>query len=200
MPTRARRRLHRAIVYENDIDHVGLTWRAGEGRHGRRRTSRCWSGCIQRVPDRRRASRSMRCDCGEQLSTARMRSVLRVRGQGRAALSCNQEGRGIGLEEQRFAPTGSRTARGSTRSRPTSVWASRRTCATTAIGAQILVDLGVQKMRMHHEQSGEARRPSRATASRSSSRVSLEIQPNEKNLERYLRTKKEKLGHRLSSV
>ena len=58
---------------------------------------------------------------------------------------------------------------------------------------QILVDLGVRKMRMITNNPGK-RAGIEGYGLAIVDRVPLEIAPNEKNLE-YLRTKKEKLGH-----
>ena len=64
------------------------------------------------------------------------------------------------------------------------------------VGTQILVDLGVRKMRMITNNPGK-RAGIEGYGLAIVERVPLEIQPNEKNLE-YLRTKKEKLGHVLN--
>ena len=61
------------------------------------------------------------------------------------------------------------------------------------VGAQILTDLGVHKMRMITNNPGK-RAAIEGYGLTIVERVPLEIVPNEKNLE-YLRTKKEKLGH-----
>jgi 3,4-dihydroxy 2-butanone 4-phosphate synthase/GTP cyclohydrolase II len=61
------------------------------------------------------------------------------------------------------------------------------------LGAQILVDLGVRRMRMITNNPGK-RAGIEGYGLTIVDRVPLEIAPNEKNLE-YLRTKKEKLGH-----
>jgi len=61
------------------------------------------------------------------------------------------------------------------------------------VGAQILFDLGVRKMRIITNNPGK-RAGIEGYGLQIVERVPLEIQPNEKNFE-YLRTKKEKLGH-----
>ena len=61
------------------------------------------------------------------------------------------------------------------------------------VGAQILADLGVRRMRLITNNPGK-RAGIEGYGLEIVDRVSLEIEPNEKNLE-YLRTKKEKLGH-----
>ena len=64
------------------------------------------------------------------------------------------------------------------------------------IGAQILHDLGVRRLRLLTNNPKKLDRPARATASRSSSRCRCAIEPNPHN-QRYLETKREKLGHLL---
>ena len=61
------------------------------------------------------------------------------------------------------------------------------------VGAQILFDLGVRKMRIITNNPGK-RAGIEGYGLTIVERVPLEITPNEKNFE-YLRTKKEKLGH-----
>jgi 3,4-dihydroxy 2-butanone 4-phosphate synthase/GTP cyclohydrolase II len=61
------------------------------------------------------------------------------------------------------------------------------------VGSQILVDLGVRRMRLITNNPGK-RAGIEGYGLQIVERVPLEIQPNEKNFE-YLRTKKEKLGH-----
>jgi len=61
------------------------------------------------------------------------------------------------------------------------------------VGAQILRDLGVKKMRLITNNPGK-RAGIEGYGLEIVERIPLEIEPNENNLE-YLRTKKEKLGH-----
>ena len=61
------------------------------------------------------------------------------------------------------------------------------------VGTQILVDLGVRRLRMITNNPGK-RAGIEGYGLRIVERVPLEIKPNENNLE-YLRTKKKKLGH-----
>ena len=61
------------------------------------------------------------------------------------------------------------------------------------VGAQILADLGVRKMRLMTNNPGK-RAGLEGYGLEIVERVPLEIEPNARNLE-YLRTKKEKLGH-----
>jgi 3,4-dihydroxy 2-butanone 4-phosphate synthase/GTP cyclohydrolase II len=61
------------------------------------------------------------------------------------------------------------------------------------VGAQILLDLGVRKLRLLTNNPGK-RAGIEGYGLEIVERVPLEVVPNAKNLE-YLRTKKEKLGH-----
>jgi 3,4-dihydroxy 2-butanone 4-phosphate synthase/GTP cyclohydrolase II len=61
------------------------------------------------------------------------------------------------------------------------------------VGTQILVDLGVRQMRLITNNPGK-RAGIEGYGIRIVERVPLEIEPNENNL-KYLKTKKEKLGH-----
>jgi 3,4-dihydroxy 2-butanone 4-phosphate synthase/GTP cyclohydrolase II len=61
------------------------------------------------------------------------------------------------------------------------------------VGAQILSDLGVRKMRLITNNPGK-RAGIDGYNLQIVERVPIEIEPNDRNLE-YLRTKKEKLGH-----
>jgi 3,4-dihydroxy 2-butanone 4-phosphate synthase/GTP cyclohydrolase II len=61
------------------------------------------------------------------------------------------------------------------------------------VGTQILVELGVRKLRMITNNPGK-RAGIEGYGLQIVERVPLEITPNEANL-KYLRTKKEKLGH-----
>jgi 3,4-dihydroxy 2-butanone 4-phosphate synthase/GTP cyclohydrolase II len=106
----------RAIVYENDIDHVDhIALVKGEILEDEEILVRVHSECLSGD-----AFGSMRCDCGEQLSAAM--KMIEEEGRG-VILYMRQEGR---------RPTPSRMARASTRSRPTRGSASPRTFATTA--------------------------------------------------------------------
>ncbi len=104
-----------------------------------------------------------------------------------------QEGRGIGLKNK-IKAYGLQDERASTRSRPTSAWASRADLRDYGVGAQILLRPGcAPKMRIITNNPGK-RAGIDGYGLQIVERVPLEIQPNEKNFE-YLRTKKEKLGH-----
>ena len=61
------------------------------------------------------------------------------------------------------------------------------------VGAQILSDLGVRKMRLITNNPGK-RAGIEGYGLQIVDRVPIEVEPNDRNLE-YLRAKKEKLGH-----
>ncbi len=136
---------------------------------------------------------SLRCDCGEQMEAAL--SAIEARGAG-VFLYMRQEGRGIGLVNKLKAyslqDAGSDT-----------VEANRRLgfaddLREYGIGAQILRDLGVNRMALI------TNNPRKIIGLDSygltvAERVPLEIPPNGRNTE-YLRTKKHKLGHLLERV
>lgn len=136
---------------------------------------------------------SSRCDCGRQLSLAMERIAAEGRG---VLLYLNQEGRGIGLGNKirayELQDDGLDTVEANER------LGFKPDQRDYGIGAQILGDLGVRTMRLLTnnprkfiglEGYGLAVEES----------VPLEVPPSEFS-KNYLRAKKEKLGHRLSSV
>ncbi len=175
----------RSIVYENAIDrvdHIALV--KGELDADRAVLVRVHSECL--TGD---AFGSIRCDCGEQLDAAL--KMLESEGSG-VLLYMRQEGRGIGLKNK-IKAYGLQDSEGLD-----TVEANQRLgfppdLRDYGVGAQILVDLGVRKMRMITNNPGK-RAGIEGYGLTIVERVPLEIQPNDKNLE-YLRTKKEKLGH-----
>ena len=179
----------RVVAYESVIDgqtHVALVrGSVGDGQGVLVRVhSRCLTGDV---------FSSSRCDCGRQLSLAMERIAAEERG---VLLYLNQEGRGIGLGNKirayELQDQGLDTVEANEH---LGFKADQR---DYGIGAQILGDLGVRTMRLLTnnprkfiglEGYGLSVRES----------VSLEVPPSEFS-ETYLRTKKEKLGHKLSSV
>lgn len=135
---------------------------------------------------------SARCDCGPQLHTA----MRRVSDEGRGViLYLYQEGRGIGLankirayalQEQGFDTVEANEALG-----------FEADTRDYRVGVQILLDLGVRSTRLL---SNNPRKLTGVTGDGLSvtERLPIEIAASEWNTE-YLRTKKEKLGHQLSS-
>src|SRR5678809_1162785 len=136
---------------------------------------------------------SARCDCGAQLDTA----MARIAEEGRGVLLyLNQEGRGIGLANKirayELQDQGLDTVEANER---LGFKADQR---DYGIGAQILSDLGVKTMRLL------TNNPRKFVGLQGyglsvSAAVPLEI-PASDSTRKYLKTKKDKLGHKLSSV
>jgi 3,4-dihydroxy 2-butanone 4-phosphate synthase/GTP cyclohydrolase II len=131
---------------------------------------------------------SLRCDCGAQLERA-MKSIQR---EGRGiVVYMRQEGRGIGIRNKirayRLQDQGMDTVEAN---QALGFKADQR---DYGIGAQILRFLGVRQMRILTNNPRKFRGLQGYGLS-IAERVPLEIQPNPAN-ERYLRTKRDKLGH-----
>jgi 3,4-dihydroxy 2-butanone 4-phosphate synthase/GTP cyclohydrolase II len=175
----------RAIVYENEIDHVDhIALVKGEIGPDEPVLVRAHSECL--TGD---AFGSQRCDCGDQLKAA-MRRVAEA-GSG-VILYMRQEGRGIGLKNKIRAYQLQDTEGLDT------VQANERLgfpadMRDYGVGAQILLDLGVRRLRLLTNNPGK-RAGIEGYGLTIVERVPLEVTPNDRNLE-YLRTKKEKLGH-----
>lgn len=131
---------------------------------------------------------SLRCDCGDQLKQAM--KMVQAAGKG-VIVYMHQEGRGIGLKNKTKAymlqDDGLDTVEANEK------LGFKADLRDYGIGAQILVDLGLRKIRLL------TNNPRKIAALAGYGlevveRVSIEIPPNESNIE-YLRTKQEKLGH-----
>jgi 3,4-dihydroxy 2-butanone 4-phosphate synthase/GTP cyclohydrolase II len=136
---------------------------------------------------------SARCDCGPQLHAA----MERVAAEGRGViLYLNQEGRGIGLANKIRAyalqDQGYDTVEANER---LGFGADQR---EYGLGVEILRDLGVKSMRMLTNNPRKLAGVENHGMS-VSELLPIEI-PASESTRRYLRTKKEKLGHLLSSV
>jgi len=131
---------------------------------------------------------SLRCDCGDQLHTAMQ--MIAEEGRG-VLLYMRQEGRGIGLLNKLRAyelqDQGLDTVEANQR------LGFPPDLREYGVGAQILVDLGLKKLR-------QLTNNPRKVAALSGyglevvERVPIEMPPNPENI-RYLRTKRDKLGH-----
>jgi 3,4-dihydroxy 2-butanone 4-phosphate synthase / GTP cyclohydrolase II len=179
----------RVMAYESILDgetHVALVrGDLGDGENVLVRVhSRCLTGDV---------FHSARCDCGPQLAAA----MTRIAGEGRGVLLyLNQEGRGIGLANKirayELQEQGLDTVEANER---LGFKADQR---DYGIGVQILKDLGVRSMRLL---SNNPRKLVGIEGYQLSVAewLPLEIAPSD-HTRGYLKTKKEKLGHKLTSV
>jgi 3,4-dihydroxy 2-butanone 4-phosphate synthase/GTP cyclohydrolase II len=136
---------------------------------------------------------STRCDCGGQLHKAL--EMISAEGKG-VLLYLRQEGRGIGLMHKIMAYQLQDQGRDTVEANEALGFKPDQ--RDYGIGAQILVELGVEKIRLL------TNNPRKFVGLEGYGltiveRVALEIPPSEAS-RRYLRTKKEKLGHILRSV
>ena len=175
------------ILYENEVDdlqHIALVKGdvAGDEPILVRVHSECFTGDVLG---------SLKCDCGDQLHHAM--NIIAQEGKG-VIVYMRQEGRGIGLAnklkayclqdkgidtvdanlELGFAPD----------------------LRDYGIGAQILVELGIKKIRLMTNNPKKLK-GLEGYGLEVVGRVPVEIEPNEINY-KYLQTKKEKMGHMLS--
>jgi len=134
---------------------------------------------------------SLRCDCGRQLKKAMEFIANEKKG---VILYMNQEGRGIGLVDKIKAY--SLQDKGLDTVEANEALGHKADLRDYGIGAQILADLGVKKIRLF------TNNPRKIIGLEGYGltvveRLPLEIEPNPVNY-RYLKAKKEKLGHTLN--
>ncbi|MDI6632189.1 MAG: bifunctional 3,4-dihydroxy-2-butanone-4-phosphate synthase/GTP cyclohydrolase II, partial [Thermoanaerobacteraceae bacterium] len=136
---------------------------------------------------------SLRCDCGEQINRALQ--MIAAEGVG-VLLYMRQEGRGIGLLNKIRAYE--LQDRGKDTVEANEALGFPPDLRDYGIGAQILVDLGIRKMRLMTNNPRKIK-GIQGYALEVVERVPLEIPPREEN-GFYLATKKLKLGHLLTLV
>ena len=177
----------KAIAYENDVDpyhHIALV----KGEIGPEDTvlvrvhSQCLTGDV---------FGSKRCDCEEQLHTAM--AMVEKEGKG-VIVYMRQEGRGIGLVNKLRAyclqDTGKDTVEAN------EALGFKADMRDYGIGAQILADLGLHKIRL---MTNNPRKiiGLEGYGIKVVERVPIETKPLQENIE-YLRAKVKKMGHLLS--
>jgi len=179
----------RIFAFESLVDkqtHVAMVYgEIGDGKNILVRVhSQCLTGDVLH---------SVRCDCGAQLDAALEKIATEGRG---VLLYLHQEGRGIGLANKirayELQDEGFDTVEANER---LGFKADQR---DYGVGVQILRDLGVRSMRLL------SNNPRKLVGIEGyglsvSEWLPLEI-PASESTRRYLKTKKEKLGHKLSSV
>ncbi|MGH7272886.1 MAG: bifunctional 3,4-dihydroxy-2-butanone-4-phosphate synthase/GTP cyclohydrolase II [Nitrospiria bacterium] len=178
------------IAYENTVDqgnHLALV--KGKIHPDEPTLVRVHSGCV--TGD---VFHSRRCDCGEQLHRAM--AIIENAGRG-VVLYLNQEGRGIGLMNK-IQAYHLQDEKGKDTVEANLELGFKPDLRDYGIGAQILVDLQVKIIRLM------TNNPRKIVGLKGYGleiveRVPIETLPHDKNV-RYLKAKKNKLGHFLDKV
>ncbi|SDC15911.1 bifunctional 3,4-dihydroxy-2-butanone-4-phosphate synthase/GTP cyclohydrolase II [Actinokineospora iranica] len=180
----------RAVGYDSlldGIEHVALVY--GDIEDGQSVLVRVHSECL--TGD---VFGSLRCDCGPQLDAAL--EAVAAEGRGVVLYMRGHEGRGIGLmhklQAYQLQDDGADTVDANL---ALGVPADARDYGT---GAQILADLGVKSMRLLTNNPAK-RVGLEGYGLAVVDRVPLSVWPNPENL-RYLRTKRDRMGHELGNL
>ncbi|MCC6501844.1 MAG: bifunctional 3,4-dihydroxy-2-butanone-4-phosphate synthase/GTP cyclohydrolase II [Deltaproteobacteria bacterium] len=179
----------RAVAYTNEIDHhEHLAMVKGEINPEEPVLVRVHSECL--TGD---VFGSERCDCGEQLKGAM--KLIEKEGKG-ILLYMHQEGRGIGLVNKIKAYA--LQDKGLDTVEANEKLGFKADLRDYGIGAQILVDLGVKKMRIITNNPRKIK-GLEGFGLEIVGRVPIESTPHSRNVQ-YLRVKKEKMGHLITNL